>query len=348
MENCKSSGQPLVRRVGVINWDCGLPSTTFFGGYACKSLGPKHFRDRTPYYAVETAPDAIEMPERTKWDFDDELRHAITAGIDYFAYCWYDRTPPEGHVTDGDAKTADGHLQELTKARLMHLASDLKSQIGLCAILVTSHPYSDTELEELLKTMQEPYYEKVEGRPIVYLFPGAWEPLLERLQMLCQAAGYVRPYAVLLERWETPPEQLAKVDALSDYSGMLTGTTWEELVGDMNRGNDFRVAQGKPVIPHFATGWDPSPRIEHPVPWCSYPALNYAAAASPEQLLNGARQFKEWLQAHADACPTGQLLVFAWNEFEEGGWICPTWKPNGCPDTARRDAFAEMVKIWKG
>ena len=348
MENCKSSGQPLVRRVGVINWDCGLPSTTFFGGYACKSLGPKHFRDRTPYYAVETAPDAIEMPERTKWDFDDELRHAITAGIDYFAYCWYDRTPTEGHVTDGDAKTADGHLQELTKARLMHLASDLKSQIGLCAILVTSHPYSDTELEELLKTMQEPYYEKVEGRPIVYLFPGAWEPLLERLQMLCQAAGYVRPYAVLLERWETPPEQLAKVDALSDYSGMLTGTTWEELVEDMNRGNDFRVAQGKPVIPHFATGWDPSPRIEHPVPWCSYPALNYAAAASPEQLLNGARQFKEWLQAHADACPTGQLLVFAWNEFEEGGWICPTWKPNGCPDTARRDAFAEMVKIWKG
>ena len=315
MENCKSSGQPLVRRVGVINWDCGLPSTTFFGGYACKSLGPKHFRDRTPYYAVETAPDAIEMPERTKWDFDDELRHAITAGIDYFAYCWYDRTPPEGHVTDGDAKTADGHLQELTKARLMHLASDLKSQIGLCAILVTSHPYSDTELEELLKTMQEPYYEKVEGRPIVYLFPGAWEPLLERLQMLCQAAGYVRPYAVLLERWETPPEQLAKVDALSDYSGMLTGTTWEELVGDMNHGNDFRVAQGKPVIPHFATGWDPSPRIEHPVPWCSYPALNYAAAASPEQLLNGARQFKEWLQAHADACPTGQLLVFDWNDF---------------------------------
>ena len=337
----------LIRRVGVVNWDCGLPSSTFFGGYACKSLGPKHFRDRTPYYAMETAPDTIEMPDRTQKDFDAELRHAIQAGIDYFAYCWYDRTPPDGHVVEGDATTADGHLQELTKARLLHLASDLKGQIGLCAILITSHPYSDTELMDLLKTMEEPYYEKVDGRPMVYLFPGAWEPLLERLRKLCQDSGRAEPYAVLLERWETPVEQLAKVDALSDYSGMLTGETWEELLEDIKRGNDFRIAQGKPIVPHFSTGWDPSPRIEHPVPWCKYPTLNYAKPATPEQLLDGAKRFKEWLQEHAEVCPTGELLVFAWNEFEEGGCLCPTWQPNGTPDTSRCDVFAKMVQLWK-
>ena len=171
MESFKSSEKPLIRRIGVVNWDCGLPSNTFFGSYLSRTLGPRQFRDRTPYYAVETSPDAIEVPDRTQADFDEELRHAIGAGIDYFAYCWYDRTPPEGHVTDSDAKTADGHLQELTKARLLHLASDLKDQIGLCAILITSHPYSDTELTALLKTMQESYYEKVDGRPLVYLFP---------------------------------------------------------------------------------------------------------------------------------------------------------------------------------
>ena len=46
----------LFTRVGVINWDCSMPSeTTFFGHYAAQSLGPHQFRDRTPYYAIETA-----------------------------------------------------------------------------------------------------------------------------------------------------------------------------------------------------------------------------------------------------------------------------------------------------
>lgn len=347
MDNCISSEKSRIRRVGVINWDCGLPSNTFFGSYLSRTLGPRQFRDRTPYFAIETSPDTIEVPDRMQADFDAELRYAIDAGIDYFAYCWYDRTPPEGHVTDTEAKTADGHLQELTKARLLHLASDLKDQIGLCAILITSHPYSDTELTALLKTMQESYYEKVDGRPLVYLFPGAWEPLLERLQRLCQEAGQASPYAVLMEHWETSAEQLAKVDALSDYAGCPEGATWEKLVEELCKQNEYRIAQGKPIVPHFAMGWDPSPRVLHPVPWCSYPELDYAKPATPEQFLQGARRFKKWLQEHAENCPTGQLLVFAWNEFEEGGWLCPTWAPNGQADTSRCEAFAKMVKLWK-
>ena len=59
-----NTGVP-VTRVGAINWDCSLPSTTFFGHYATQSLGPEKFRDRTPYYAKVVGKDRIDYADRT-------------------------------------------------------------------------------------------------------------------------------------------------------------------------------------------------------------------------------------------------------------------------------------------
>ena len=73
---------PLFTRISVINWDCSVPpETTFFGRYATRSLGPREFRDRTPYYAIETGPDTILYRERTVADHQIGLRHFIAAGI---------------------------------------------------------------------------------------------------------------------------------------------------------------------------------------------------------------------------------------------------------------------------
>ncbi len=347
MSNINSSEYTLVQRIGVINWDCGLPPNTFFGGYLSRTLGPQEFRDRTPYYAIETSPETIEVPDRTQADFDQELQYAIDAGIDYFAYCWYDDRELLEHVVEGDATSADGHVQELNKARKLHLASPLRNQIGLCAILLTSHPYTDDEFHDLATAMQKSCYEKIDGRPLLFFFGPNWEDPVNRLKAICAAQGVPTPYVVMIERWECPQEDFAKVDALSDYSGCLTGETWEALVEDMIKGNEYRIAQGRPILPHFSMGWDPSPRVKHPVPWCKYPTLNYAKPATPEQLLAGAKRFKEWLQAHVASCLTGHLIVFAWNEFEEGGWLCPTWTTSGKPDTSRCETFAKMVKLWK-
>ena len=62
---------------------------------------------------------------------------------------------------------ADGHLQEITFARLNHAKSILREKLHLCAILVTVHPYSDDELTRLALEMREPWYEKVGNRPLV-------------------------------------------------------------------------------------------------------------------------------------------------------------------------------------
>ncbi len=30
------------------------------------------------------------------------------------------------------------------------------------------------------------------------------------------------------------------------------------------------------------------------------------------------------MTAHPDTCPAGAMLIYAWNEHDEGGWLCPT------------------------
>ena len=107
------------------------------------------------------------------------------------------------------------------------------------------------------------------------------------------------------------------------------------------------LGTGMSVIPTFSVGWDPSPRNVNPVPWCKYRPGPYAPFATEDELLAGAKALADWIKAHRGSCPTGHILTFAWNEFEEGGWICPTWRADGRPDTARLQAFRKVADFWR-
>ena len=340
----------LLKRIGVINWDCSVPSkTTFFGRCATRSLGPREYRDRTPYYAVETAPDTIQYNERDVSDYETELRYAIGAGIDYFAYCWYDKTPFVNNDSPERTEDAFSNAWELAYARVRHIASPLRERLGLCAILIACHHYSQESLDDLALTMKEPFYEKVDGRPLLYIFTSPWEDLLDRLRKCCMAIGTPEPFAVLMANAVSAAEA-SKVQALSSYGGVSTqAREWPEFFDKAMDRNDLRARSGLPVVPHFSLGWNPSPRIRNPVSWTSYAEGVYAPPATSRQLLAAAERLKVWTQEHEDVCTTGNLLAFAWNEFEEGAWICPTLGSDSDrnPDTHFCEAFAKMVRLWK-
>ena len=207
-----------VMRVGVINWDCSVPSWTYFGTAATRSLGPEKYRDRTPYYAEVVAPGKIEYRHRTLAEYEREMQYAIDAGIDYFAYCWYDLHPQATYTDAVKPSDADGHLQEITFARLNHAKSVLREKLHLCAILVTVHPYSDDELTRLALEMREPWYEKVGSRPLVYFFSIRPKPVA-RLREICRKLGVGDPYAVgMTGNPGTEAKRYACFDALSCYA----------------------------------------------------------------------------------------------------------------------------------
>ena len=56
-------------RVGAVDWDCSVPRGTYFGNATAKSLGPEHWRDRTPFYAKVLGKDKLDTPFRTQSEY---------------------------------------------------------------------------------------------------------------------------------------------------------------------------------------------------------------------------------------------------------------------------------------
>ncbi|MBO5220457.1 MAG: hypothetical protein J6C52_13600 [Clostridia bacterium] len=335
-------------RIGVINWDCSLPPETYFGYHQTKSLSPKKFRTVTPYYADILGEDKISYHYRTQEEIDRELQYAIDAGIDYFAYVWYPDEGSRTHVQETYNDCAH-RVYELNYARKMHQSSALRHKLPLCAI-VGLKPFADSDLRDLALTMQEPYYECIDGRPLTYFFGGERIDVIERLRSICREVGTPDPFCVaMFSGGGISDSAFTHVEALSAYSCPGSGIdTCRELIDYCLDRNEKRYAAGKPVIPQYTTGWDPSPRLDSPAPWCSYPGTNYAKFASDEELFEGAQALVEWMNSKPAGSFVGHIITFAWNEFEEGGMICPTFNADGVTiNTSRIAAFKRIADYFR-
>ena len=213
---------------------------------------------------------------------------------------------------------------------------------------MTSHPYSDECLKGLAAEMRNPWYEKANGRPLVYMFSSTTK-LAPRLREICRAAGAGDPYVVAMIT--EPPANCTNcfvhADALCSYACTEEGPEPEAYADMAVQWNAIRATAGLPVVPQFATGWDPRPRMERPVPWAWYPDKPWAGKLSAEVWLDQAVKLRTWIARNPKACPTGHVMAFAWNEFEEGGWICPNVGEDVRPDTTRVRAFRQVVETLK-
>ena len=45
---------------------------------------------------------------------------------------------------------------------------------------------------------------------------------------------------------------------------------------------------------------------------------------TPEEIAQNLRNALTWVKNHKNATEANTILVYAWNEFDEGGWLCPT------------------------
>ena len=98
-------------------------------------------------------------------------------------------------------------------------------------------------------------------------------------------------------------------------------------------------------------GWDRRPRMEDPVPWEKY----QKPGAGIGEVLR-----------HADSAGTGEqsampcagrcrtinrhpqpIIIYAWNEHDEGGYLCPTLNENGTPNASRLDAISAMKRMFR-
>ena len=107
-----------------------------------------------------------------------------------------------------------------------------------------------------------------------------------------------------------------------------------------------------PTITFVTTGWDTRPRLEHPVPWipgvarpeptpaAKQEALIDDVTAKPAELARHLQEALEWTRNNRALNPANALLIYAWNENDEGGWLIPTLGEG----TARLEAITDVLK----
>jgi hypothetical protein len=344
---------PPARRplVGAIRWDAWTQwgGEHDFGSYE-KCLGPKEWHYRVPFFGKVVSDDRVELRGDTQEVMDQEIAYAAAAGLDYWAFDWYH---PRGWP----------HADTMTRSLDLYLSSKRRNDISYCLILLGGVHFGPKEewpasVDGLVQRFQAPNYQKVlGGRPLVYLFDvdshlkywgegAAAKAPLDLLRERSVAAGAGNPYIALMV-WQ-PSASVKTLEALGTdaFSAYVNppGNENQELpysqALSLNRWfwEDGRQA-GKPLIPTVTGGWDYRPMKRPEFPDRSL-QNSWFAQAKPEELAAHLSEAMGWVKTNPQLGEANSVLIYAWNEFAEGGWLCPTLSEGA----ARLDAIRRVLK----
>ncbi|HEY4064925.1 MAG TPA: hypothetical protein VGM30_23640 [Puia sp.] len=322
--------------IGAIRWDAwigdlgeGLVDANNVGLQVEKTLGPHRYHYRAPFFSKEISYDSIQTRGATQKIMDEEIRLAKSAGIDYWAFCWYP------------------FHSGLDTARTLYLASKHTGDVKWCVILGTNPFRNESDAPWLVKRFKENNYQKVAGgRPLVYIFQKIELKVIDRIRDLCKEQGVPPPYVVVMDFVPATAKAMAetlKADALSSYKSAAgkNGEPYFPVLPKADSINWERYSKsGMKIVPWVTTGRNTKPRIDHPVRWATVPPEQWVADGTPEQIADDLANCLQWTKTHTEACEANAIIMYAWNEFDEGGWICPTFGN----DHSRLDAIRKVIK----
>lgn len=336
-------------QMGVIRWDylCVGDKHT---NCELRSLSPRDFHFNVPFFLNIDSKDCISGTENTQEIIDCQIQYAQNAGIDYWAF-----------TLGTELGENDNECYALKK----YLASSVASSLNFCLIL---HKYrKETWMERLhfiVSCLCHPSHVRVLGnRPIIYLFDvrdieNEWgegvetEKIITKLRTSALAAGAGNPYIVSMtseKRMVASIEQCKRygLDAISAYSfaGLdRDGNSLEELpfahLANENQMAWKMYADTRfPFIPNVSLGRNEKPRYINPPPWGGGhgPFWQYPSASEIADQISCAINF---VRQNEVVCEADTFLCYAWNEYNEGGWLCPTHSEG----TSRLDAVSSVLR----
>jgi hypothetical protein len=324
--------------VGAIRWDGWWADNPWE-----KKLPAEEYRRRLPFYGRETEDGKVEIRSDDQAVMDREISYAHEAGLDYWAFCWYH-------------PRAWPNADRMNYGLRRYLASPRKSQLHFALILLGQHVGTAEQwpqtVEHLVSLFREPTYQQVlGGRPLVYTYEfadalpktfgseAAGREALELLRRKAVEAGAGEPYLVT-QVWYAPTGaehvRAYGFDAISayahfDYHAEPRLHPYRSLTDTVSKFWDSCSATGQQVIPIVMTGWDARWWNDEKQPWYAPPA--------PEELAAALRAAIAWNRAHAAQAKANAIIIYAWNETGEGGWLVPTVLEG----TARLDALRGVM-----
>ncbi len=272
---------------------------------------------------------------------DREISAAAANGVGFFQILWY---------YQGNPQNREQHSDKLNEGLRLFMASPKNGLMKFAVEFVNHPPFAieddarwDAACREWCAAMKHPSYLKVGGRPVFkvhgadFFFdqngkdPARVEKRLETLRRIAKESGVgdpligggvgaggvaggpvVAPYDFLTTYMEMP--NLPVRAEPYPYGTLLNYAE--------NAWTNYARLCEKPYVPYVPSGWDPRP-------WKDTRA-SYAMPTR-EQWAAALRDAKATLDAFPKlGLPAGPgrrqkiLLIYAWNEFAEGGIVAPT------------------------
>ena len=245
--------------VGAIRWDA------WSGGGVTEqveqTLSPEKHRSRLPWFTKVDAVDRAHIDASADGIMEQEIAYAKNAGLNYWAFLTY----PEGDA--------------MSSALARYLRSPKRADLGFCLILhqTLSVPAArwPAERDRVIKLLQEPGYQKVGSRPLVFAFDLKTEhptakARFDELRATAKAAS-LEPYFIYMG-WSPARDFKAHAAegfaAVSAYAHPGTEPNFAKYVEAFERHAWANALATKtPYVPLVTTGWDKRPRQDHPVSW---------------------------------------------------------------------------------
>lgn len=323
--------------VGAIRWDA------WSGGDVTReveqTLSPPEHRLRLPWFASIDASGRAHIDAAADGIMEQEIGYARQAGLDYWAFLMYPEADP------------------MSSALTRYLRSPRRKELGFCIILHNTFNVPETawpaERARTLQLLSEPGYQKVGSRPLVFFFnPSADAALTKKRLAELRAVPGKDPYFAYMG-WDPVSDHTKHAregfDAVSAYAYPQDEPVYARHTEDLERNQWARALQhGIPCVPLVSTGWDKRPRQNHPVSWEKDAAYltqrTFPSTATPTEIVSHLSRALAFVNQNPRVCPAKTVILYAWNEHDEGGWLCPTRSGSGTPDTRRIEAVGSVLR----
>jgi hypothetical protein len=314
---------------------CGKPKALvgayYFDGWTgdvAKLLKTK-FADRRPVWGWKD--DTMEIMRK-------QIAYCATHGIGFWAFDWY--------YPEGSNKTTP-----LNNALGLYLKSPNCDRLQFCLMVANHSGFNigpqdwDACCRIWIELFQQPTHLKLDGRPLIIFFsPGGLQnafggvdgvrKAFDTLQAKAKASGLpgvaiaacTCPYGDLQYLARSGYTLLTGYNYSQGFMNGGSATPFRELMDtSLKKFDDFARISPLPYVPTLTIGWDRRPWELDTLPpekqsvW--YPDR------TPKLVEEFVSMGIKWLDAHPDkATPQRLLLLYAWNEIGEGGYLTPTKK----------------------
>ena len=290
------------------------------------------FADREPVWGWRDG--SLDIVEK-------QIACAADHGLAFFAFDWY---WPQG----------TNKYSPLNTGLKLYLQATNKQRLQFCLMVANHGGFDvgpadwDTVNDIWIRLFKEPTYLKVDGKPLLIFFlpgelrrdfgsSGAVKAAFDQLNAKARSAGLAGVCIAACARPNPERHGADLAELQADGYACLTGYNY---VSHPKQGSDriqpysrlieahqdiwdrFAAQSPLPYMPAITVGWDRRPWEDPSKPQTQ---AVYYPDRTPLQTTDFVRQAIRWLNDHADKTTKERiLLLYAWNENGEGGYLTPT------------------------